>query len=315
MSLTKYKYGILATPVIGASGFGWKGNSKTFFVDGTYGSDDNDGLDPNKAIATIQKAIGLAAAHDVIYVFDKDLVDYGDSTGKYTETLTVAKAKFGLNIIGCSQMLGAPVRECGIYGVTGSPVLTNQAGSLTLENLKFGFNTGVTYAVYSVAGEDETSWGHNPVFYNCRFGGFTSNSAIRGIGLQGMQVRNCLFVDNLCSIWFNSSAGTASDLLIDGNYFATNGITAISEDIFVNTQGAGYVVITRNVFAHTIPTVGRGRYIVVADTLNGNVSFNSFSTGYNSNLTIGTAGTGCKIPNSLNSGPNWGNSALMAASA
>jgi hypothetical protein len=323
MPLTHFQHGIFATPTVGAGlGYGWKVDSTTYFVDGTNGSDSNGGTSPDKAFATIQHAIDSADKHDVIYIFDQDLASSGTgSTAKYTEDITVSKTKHNLSLIGASRLVGFPVRECGIQNATAVANLIVSAGSLTVENLRFSRGNSGTHGIWAESGEDTTDYGHGAVIYNCRFTGFAGtaagNAAIRGVGLQGMQIINCQFVDNYIDIWFVSSTGTATDLLIKNCLFSITAVaaTAKSADIVINTQGSGYVAIMGNCFAHIIPAAGYTRYISIADTRQGCVSFNSFSTGYNNNLTIGAAGTACTIPTALNSGPNWGNSALMAASA
>lgn len=323
MGLTRFPHGIMATPTVGAGlGYGWKSDSATYFVDATNGSDGNTGKSPEKAFATIQGAINVADKHDVIYIFDPDIASSGTgSTTKYTEDITIAKTKHNLSLIGASQIRGFPVRECGIQAATATATITASAGSLTLENLRIIRANSATHGVFAESGEDTTDYGHGSVIYNCRFSGFagtaSGNAAIRGIGLQGMQIINCQFVDNYIDIWFVSSTATATDLLVKDCLFSITAIagTAKSADIVVNTQGSGYVAIMWNVFAHILPAAGYARYISIADTRQGCVSFNSFTSGYNNAYTVGSTGTGISIPANLNSGPNWGNSALMAAAA
>jgi hypothetical protein len=315
MGLTRFPNGVFATPTIGASlGYGWKTNSTTYFVDGTNGSDGFTGKSPNKAFATIQKAIDIADRYDVIYIFDKLGSSYNGVTGKYTEILTIDKNKNNLSLIGASEIRGFPIRECGIYGVTGSPVLTIGAGSVTVENLKFGFNTGVTYGIYAESGENTTNYGHNPVIYNCRIAGFTANAGIKCIGLQGAQIYRCEFMNNLVSIYLISATVTGTEYMVDGNYFGCDAAatTLISADVQVDQQGTGSIAVTNNIFAHLLPAGAIGRWISISDTRQGIIAGNQFGGVQNTAYTIGSGGTGCTCPNNVGIGQNYSNGALMA---
>lgn len=314
MSLTHFPHGIFATPNIGAGlGYGWKTDSDVYFVDGSNGSDSlTDGKDPSSAFATLQYAINAANKHDVIYVFDKDGTVYNGVTGKYTETLTINRDKHNLSIIGVSQIRGFPIRECGIYGVTGYPVLTIGAGSVILENLKFNFVTGVTFGIYAESGESTTNYGHNPVIYNCRFQGFTAGAAIKCIGLQGAQIYKSEFVENLISVYLISATATGTEYIVQNNLFTTGQVSTalISADIVVDQQGTGNIMILDNYFAHILPAGAYGRYIVVSDTRQGLISNNHF--GHSATLTQGAAGTGIVCPDGIGHAANYCCAAIMA---
>jgi hypothetical protein len=214
---------------------------------------------------------------------------------------------------------GRPIRFAKLVGVSGtaSPVLTVQADSFALENMRFSFATSCTYAIYALYGENTTSYASNLNVYNCRFSGFTSTATIKCVGQQGCSIQESSFVDNLVSIDWRSSTATATDLLIQGNHFATNGATAalISCDILIDAQGSCYIEIIGNVMAHLIPTGGVNRYIQVTNVRGGHIGWNVLGNAKSGTLTEGAAGTGIVCPDNVGTGPNYCCSALMARAA
>ena len=316
MGLTHFPHGLIGFPNIGGGSFdGMRANSQVLFVDGDNGSNGNMGLAPDDAFATIQQALTVAGAWDTIYVFDKLPGTYGEDTVKYTENLYTLKTQTGLKIIGATAIRGRPVRTCSIYGVSGvaSPVLDVRNACLTLENLRFGVNTSTTYGVFATDGEDSVRYAFNPIIYNCRFAGFTNaGAAIRGVGLQGLQIYRSTFAGNYISINAVSSANTMTDVIIEGNLFSSTNVapTEISADIVIDLQGSGYIAIIDNNFAHLLPTGGTNRYISVADVREGIITGNNL--GHSATLTAGTTGTGIVCPANVGRGMNHCFNALMA---
>jgi len=63
-----------------------------WFVDGTDGSDSNEGTRPDRAKATIQAAITASTGGDVIYIRPK-VYTLGTGFARYTEDITIAQAQ------------------------------------------------------------------------------------------------------------------------------------------------------------------------------------------------------------------------------
>lgn len=315
MGLTRYPHGVLATPNLGAiPDLGWKSDSHIWFVDGGLSGSGN-GEDPGSAFLTIQEAINAASQFDVIYAFSKPISSSGTGvTGKYTEHLTITKAKQMLSIIGVSNTQ-RPIRSCGIYGVaaTASPVIAAQAECLTLENLKINFAASNTYGVYANYSDDTTNYGSGLSMYNCRLAGFTGVAAIRCSGLQGTTIRQTLFMDNKVSIYWSSATSTANELLIEDCYFGLDAeaSSTLSSDIFVDASGTCNIIINRNLFAHILPTGGTNKYIYVNLVRQGIVANNHFGGALGTTYTQGYGGTGIDVPTNVGLGANYCNGALM----
>jgi hypothetical protein len=318
MTLSHFPHGIIGFPNIGSNpNLGWKNDSTVRFVDGVNGSDIAEGTSPETAYLSIQAAINASSQYDVIYVFTKPISSSGTGvTGKYTEHLTITKAKQMLSIIGIGQM-GRPIRTCGVYGVSGtaSPVISAQAECLGLENMKINFAASNTFGVYAGYSDDTTNYGNALTMYNCHVTGFTGDSAIRMSGLQGGTIIKTLFMDNLVSIHWTSATGTANELLVEDCYFGCDQITAatLSCDIQIDASGTSNIIINRNCFAHLVPAGGINKYISVSNVRQGIVCNNVIGGVTGGNLTVGAAGTAFDLPANVGHGGNYGNAKVLVS--
>ena len=248
--------------------------SQIFFVDGVNGSDTkNTGRTPDRAFATIGKAVSVAARGDVIYVRPKTYT-IGAGFGRYTEAVSVLLAQSDLSIIGVTNSLNPE------YGPRWAKTdagynLINDGPALHLENLGF-FSEGATNTALlrnSDTPGSERYGANGTTFYNC---------VVKGgkISIQcgdGVVIRNC---------FFHGSAG------VTGGITATYGVNPgrrlrIRDCIF--HEGNGAVVDTAYIYINLFTEV------VIADCYFATVPTDTHyieaitSTGFIVNCTFGVA--------------------------
>ena len=291
--------------------------SSVYFVDGTDGSDDQNGDSPDNAFKTIYPALATANAWDVIYIMPKAWVSgnlwlgsaYQDTAGD----LSIPYAKQGLAMIGVGHqsLIGQPYGTV-IKEKTSSTaaILKVHAPMVAIENLTFergGTAINSLYFYGDVAGTSEAALGS---VYNCHFyygtgSGATGDTggALYGHAVWGLTVDRCSFMDCRIGVSFKSDTATAGQLIVRNCDFTTRATTAtnISADIYVYTQGSANVQIYNINCGHVIPTYtgGHGRYIIInADVRAGcihNVAM-GVAADTTTALTAGPAGTGIICP-------------------
>lgn len=328
MSLTNIQIG--SWNVIGGrANYGVRSSSKIYFVDGDNGSDGNTGYDPENAVATIYRALTLANAWDVIYVFPKAWTlgnlwlgtAYQDTTN-----MTVTYAKQGLAMVGVS-----PQAVCGqAYSVVIKEVESSTAANLNVyapmcafENLAFERDGTETGGQLRFSNDDAGTYEANlGSVYNCHFylgNGTTGSSyggALIGWALWGLTVTACSFQDCRIGVGWSSSGPTAGNLTVKDCVFRSRygSGSQIDADIAVYTQGSGHVTILNNYFAHYIPSLTAGaikRWISVDSDRSGLVAGNHFGGAIGTTYTIGYGGTGVQLPTTVGIGANYCNGALM----
>lgn len=179
---------------------------KFYFVDGTNGSDRNDGLSWDRAKKTIQAAVTEAEPWSVIYIAE----------GSYTESVTIVVTKQGLTILGVSKY-GTKVTGLGqkVFDIYAANVRI-----MDLESECYGVDggdNGVCFYMESTA--------HFCVVERCA----CSTNATwagrfpRGVwcvsGASGIKIRECTFEDGImwtaCKIY--SSDGEVANCLVSIN--------------------------------------------------------------------------------------------------
>lgn len=200
MSLTNFPHGItsVGVPIYGGNRFAspW---ATHYFVDGTNGSDDNNGKTPDEAFATIQKAVTTSTGGDVIYIRPK-VYTMGTGFARYTEDVTIANT-------GASSAATAPLANKSLIGVTQRGVagdflgvrwkyatntnLNVEAPGTHLENIGF-FAEGATYGIYFEGdGATYTKAGHTgSSMYNCSVKG---EGGVFANGSDSLQIVKCQF--------------------------------------------------------------------------------------------------------------------------
>ena len=200
MGLTNFPNGITSygVPITGGNRFAspW---ATHYFVDGTDGSDDNNGKTPEEAFATIQKAVTTATGGDVIYIRPKGYT-MGTGFARYTEDVDitntctgsgVTEGNAGMSLIGVTPLGVASDFMGPRWKHATTHCLHTKAAATHVENIGF-FCEGATYGVqfqsdgatYTMSGAQGSS------LYNCAIkgeGGVFSNSS------DSLQIINCQF--------------------------------------------------------------------------------------------------------------------------
>lgn len=182
-----------------------------WFVHSGTGSDTaGRGRNPDKPVATINYAIGLATAsvNDVIYVMPGHAENVTSATG-------IALDKIGLSVIGLGH--GNSIPTISYTAAAGSATIS--VASVMLKNLKFvaNFETGVTTGITIAAGGDGAIL--DGLQFRDTSGTFEFLIHVTiATTVDDLVIRNCSFITAAGSM--SSSlffAGTTSDLLIADN--------------------------------------------------------------------------------------------------
>ena len=300
-----------------------KKDGNYWFVDGTDGNDNNDGLSIDEAKATIQAAITAASAYDTIYILPKTITDATGDPTSYEENLTIPFTHVGLSLIGISRGLtqgGLPQLKDG--STTTQHILRLRAPGCLIANL--GFN-GAGNTAGGILLDDDAStkaaWGTsilNCHFKNCK--GTTATNAATGGAINFSSTGNswqCRFAGNrfyknVGDIVLPGTSNTVpQDIVIEDNIFSG---PAANVDCNLYLQGAGSgingVIIRRNTFT-AMPAIGSGTNVrfIHATGCVGVLAENTFACVTESGgteLTFGAAGTGAYIPTTLLMANNHG---------
>jgi hypothetical protein len=247
-NITNFPNGVssFGVPVIGAGSSIPSVSGKYIFVDGTNGSDGNNGDGMTSAKATIASAVASAVANDCVVILP----------GTYTEAVTVSVA--GVSIVGlgtsvklviwtsatdtASLTLAANYTSVsGIYFK--APVYTASAAvaSITLSSAgyahiygnQFQGQTGSYNAIYSpVCNSDNVTIENNLFIY---FNTSTYGAAILGVEAGGLSYSGWEILNNYFHSCVTEVNINGRVCLVQGNTFAINGI---------NAAGAGAAVCT-----------------------------------------------------------------------
>lgn len=205
--------------------------SKIWFVDGRNGLDTNSGTSPIAAKATVQAAVTVADAEDIIYVRSMGGKPDASDFDYYPEHIIVPYAKENLSIIGVSQHIANPFYASWLaWGASVADtdyVLLNYAPGLSVSNIGFQvqdyarpngavhlYSRALTapdaYAVY--AGSVGCT------FYNC----FFRDGDFKLEGGYSSAVVKCLFQasGNSSASWMNKSSVLPSGghMLLDSHF-------------------------------------------------------------------------------------------------
>jgi len=243
MSLTKFPYGIQAAPIVGGSDFAGYFDTKVWWVDGTYGSDDNSGANPTSAFKTIQKGITSAGSQDTVYIrtLAPDATDLSEP-GTYEEDLTIPVAKHGLKLIGVGgtqtlQPFGGPK----IKNATAVALLTVNASNVLIKGLQFNCtrNSGLQGILLKTSSDYTTAGGCiGTQIVDCYFkNASASYAAIEIEAGYACLVSRCTFQFSEKSIYLSSNTQPSNGHTIEYCNFKGNNGAAIAEHITVRAGG------------------------------------------------------------------------------
>lgn len=258
MGLTAHPFGLssFGVPVIpGMSGV--MAFRKVYFVDGTKGSDGNNGLSVDQAYATVQKALNMVKDQDTILVL-------GTPGASYDEALAIGQMQ------STADMVAGQGRACNLIGVSagmmtyGQPEFYNVSGSTAslrvrspgwrISGIRFLGDSGspvmLALEYDQAAATSDTDWSPGTTVDNCRFLGVVGNCI--GIDFQGAPY-NCRIVDNIFEL-FPTAAKPAIGCSVSGTAQAYRTIVANNrfidnvQSINMNPRGFNSSHIYGNIF-------------------------------------------------------------------
>jgi hypothetical protein len=297
---------VVANQLIGATMAEVSPFNKVLYVDGTNGSNTNNGQDPDRAFATVAQAISLGSAGDHIVV----------APGTYTITAAlVPKAR--MTIRAAVVVPTAPtviitgniadLVQVDVNGVTFLGLEVKASGS-TADNLVDIADTadvnGVTFescvfngadqtSVVGIQADDATFAVTGMVITNCLFRDLTGTMVdIGALGMAYSRIQYNVFAHDI-----NSGIGIA---LADTTAFATGKAWVIADNLFLpfdatgnevgisiagteDATGAG--IITRNMFSYGVAGTS-----VTIDKL-GKATINNYTAAATGGGTVITTGS------------------------
>lgn len=202
MGITNFPYGLssFGIPLVGQRfSSPW---ATHYFVDGTAGSDGNNGKTPAKAFATIQKAVTASTGGDVIYIRPK-VYTMGTGFARYTEDVVVANTS-------AASASTAPQAGKSIIGITPRSVASDfmgvrwkfatatnlnvEAPATHIENIGFFCEAATNGIYFEGDGATYTKAGHTgSSLYNCAIKGAGSAGSVLANGSDSLQIIKCQF--------------------------------------------------------------------------------------------------------------------------
>ena len=233
---------------------------KVLWVDGTNGAASNDGSSPDHAMNTIQGAVTLAGAGDVIYVYPKLITDFTGDPTSYAETIIIPATTPHLSIIGISHgrtQGGLPQIKKG-SGATA--LLTIRAAGCYIANLGFNGN-GSTGGGILLDEDSSTKTAFGTTIEGCHFKncvGSNALSAITGGAIMWAATGNAWqvlikgnrFYKNVADVVLKGTTSSVpQDVIIENNVFS-GPADAVDCNLFLKGGGSGMngVIIRNNVF-------------------------------------------------------------------
>lgn len=315
MSLTNFPHGIEAHPIVGA-GLDMFASGNVWFVDGTNGSDGQDGTSPSTAVATIQAAVNKASAGGVIYVRPKLTVTGATDPTGYTEAVTIANTKPNLSLIGISTgraMGGQPMLRQGAG--TDAHVIVRAPG-VTIKNFTINGSSNTGGGIYI----DESASAYvafgttieDCYFKNCKGSGNASTGGAiywssNGGGWQTL-IRGCYFHNNRCGIaLLGTSSSMPEAVTIRDCEFVSNANTTVDADIYISAGSGMQSVVIRDCFFGTVdipayassPAAARYIHATSCEGLIANCYFACVTDPSQTEKTFGAAGDAAVIPTTM----------------
>jgi len=269
MGYTNFPNGLTSfgAPVAIGPSFGMAMNSQIYFVDQINGSDGDDGKQPTSAFATIERALVVAGAYDVIYVADpgtsgSDPSTYSGAAANYT--VPVASKSLAIIGIAHSALLnnGRPMAPSIYAYQAATPVFTVNAAMVTVEGFRIAgaWDTGgVETAGIAVADfSDGVSEGFGLSVHNCYFEDLNSAGDLGAVATTGQwntTITNCTFMNCQMGISIVSSGSTNVGTIVDTvKFFSRNGLgTKTLADIYIYCQGSDGILINNVMLGHDAP--------------------------------------------------------------
>jgi hypothetical protein len=230
----------------------WVAPSASYTVEGrTYSaSDDNDGLSPERAVLTLDRAIDLATASvgDVIVLLP----------GSHSWSATAAVDKAGLTITGIPSGSGHPQRQRTSITTSASDQVLN----ITAADIELAYLNVIP--VTTMAGIDLTAAADRVYVHDCSFDMYTAATSTATKGLVSLATSGSvakLYIDN-CYFESDGAQGPALDLtychdarIKNCEFVLQANATAAWAEAVVATTGAVGVLMEHCRFIHGTTTV------------------------------------------------------------
>ena len=301
---------------------------KVLFVDGSNGSDSNNGSTWGAAYATIQAAVTASSAGDTIYIAAKTITAGSTDPTDYAETIIIPAAKTSLSLIGVSRgrtQMGLPQINPG-SGSTA--LLTIRAGGCLIKNI--GFN-GVksadgTQLLIGVLLDDDgsTKSACGTTIEGCHFKNCAGSNVLSSVtggaitwaatgGAWQVLIKGNRFYKNVCDVsLMGTSVSVPQDVVIEDNVFSGPS-TTVDCNLFLKGGGSGMngVIIRNNTFQQlpNLTSAINARYIIATGCV-GMMVGNTFGCQTNgtggTRMTFKVSGTAAEIPTTMHVAGNFG---------
>ena len=311
MPLTHHPKGLssFGVPIVpGGSGSIGHAFGTPLFVNGSGGSDSNDGLAVDRAYATIQKAFDNVSHRGIIYVLPQAGTTAREFSTGYAETLTTPTWNSGLPTASHVNVIAADPTGFGVLltpATAAATVLTLRAHNWRISGFQIdpgATGNGVVFTRSGGAGDPNFSphcqldnclitTGQDGVditgapflcnILDCVFEGLTGNaieatSASIALAFRWRVQRNW-FNFNLNHISMNPRGFNAA--LITDNYFFLNTTTEQTSVRMCDLGGGRNNIVTRNYMQGNYGTTNRNYVAGTTDMWDGNVCEDSAAIG------------------------------------
>jgi hypothetical protein len=298
----------------------------SYYVDGTYGYDRNDGLSKLTPFQTIQHAIDTASPYDCIYIKPKKIPVGATDPVDYAENLIIPVEKPGLSLIGFitgRAQGGMPQIKKG--SGTAAQITIRAPGCL-IANL--GSNGGgATGGGILLDDDGSTKTAFGTTIMNCHFKncvGTTATDARTGGAIMWaatgsawqVLIQGNRFYKNVGDIvLLGTSQSVPQDVVIENNIFSGPAANVDCNLYLAGGSGMNGVIIRKNSFT-AFPAIGSGSVVRFIDATGciGTLEDNTFAdtgttTGY------GVAKAKADIPVTLFMSRNYTEGGLITREA
>ena len=312
----------MGVPVVGL-----RHGGKALFVDGTLGSDGNNGESLEDAVKTIQKAVDLASAYDTIYVKPKKITDYTGDPTSYAETIIIPATTPHLSLVGLSDGPTQGNQPQIKKGSGSTALLTIRAAGCTVQGLTFN---GASSTGGGILLDDDNSakTAFGTVITGCFFKncvGSTATSSATGGAIMWTTAGNAWqvrivgnhFYKNVGGIVLMGTSNTVpQDVVIAGNTFMGPAASVDSYIYMAGGSGCSSLLVDGNVFASVLPALSSGAVVRYADLTGctGIFSNNVFGGSYTT-TGFGAAKAAAKIPTTVGIAHNYSDAGLIVREA
>lgn len=253
-------------PVGGGIPFPFK-DGHVWFVDGTNGSDSQDGRSLNSAKATVQDALDECDVGDVVLVWPKEMAVTDSDPGSYEENITISTPQVSIVGVGRGRTQGG-LPQLKVGDTTTDPIISIEAPGVQIWGMGINGSGGTGGGILLNGDNGSTCHVLGTTIEGCHFKncvGTTATNAATGGAIQwpsgggGWQtlIRGNRFYKNVGDIVMKGTGyGVVQDVVIEDNIFG-GPLASVDCNIYVAADGITGLIIRNNTFS-AIPTIGSG---------------------------------------------------------